>query len=69
VPDGYVTLLQIAAETGCQYYRVWKYVRTHAARMGAHKAMAPPRSQPIWVVPRESADELAQKWGTTNDRP
>ena len=69
VPDGYVTLLQIAAETGMEYRRVWKYVKTHAAVLGAHKAKAPQCSRPIWVVPRESADELAQKWGTTNDRP
>jgi hypothetical protein len=67
VPDGYVTLMQIVAETGIEYRRVWKYVRTHAARMGAHKAMSPPRSQPIWVVPRESADELGGMWKETND--
>jgi hypothetical protein len=58
-----VTLLQIAAETGISYNRVWKYVTRHAPALGAHKAKAPQCSRPIWVVPRESADELAQKWG------
>jgi len=62
VPDGYVTLAQIAAETGIAYRRVWKYVTKHAVDLGAHKAMAQQSSHPIWVVPEESADELARKW-------